>query len=162
WRGEARDNGRRRQDNERETGRCRDKSQRHSNHPQQPIQGSERGAPFGVWRQSPAHSWILNCHTSRRARTSVVKLRRYRKTLFGSGTTYRLSSRWNCGTVIFGIACCALLMMTLPNGARSRTLPAYRIAAPPQHGGRAYHVSPTGSDSNPGSEARPFKTIQKA
>jgi hypothetical protein len=33
---------------------------------------------------------------------------------------------------------------------------------PPQHGGRVYHVALTGSDSNPGSEARPFKTIQKA
>jgi hypothetical protein len=33
---------------------------------------------------------------------------------------------------------------------------------PAQRGGRAYHVSPAGSDSNPGSEARPFRTIQKA
>ncbi|HEV2664237.1 MAG TPA: hypothetical protein VG324_04965, partial [Blastocatellia bacterium] len=55
-----------------------------------------------------------------------------------------------------------IIIMTLPNGGRSRTQPAYRIATPPQHGGRAYHVSPTGSDSDPGSEARPFRTIQRA
>jgi parallel beta helix pectate lyase-like protein/uncharacterized protein DUF1565 len=84
------------------------------------------------------------------------------KRLFVSHATYRLSSLCNCMALVFGIACCALLMMTLPNEARSRTQPAHRIAMPPQHGGRAYHVSPTGSDSNPGSEARPFRTIQKA
>jgi hypothetical protein len=64
--------------------------------------------------------------------------------------------------LIFGGACCAFIMMTLTNEARSQTQPAYRIATAPQHGGRAYHVSPTGSDSNPGSETRPFRTIQKA
>jgi len=84
------------------------------------------------------------------------------KRLFVSHTTYRLSSLCNCVALVFGIACYAFIMMTLPNVARSRTQPAYHIATPPQHGGRAYHVSPTGSDSNPGSEARPFRTIQKA
>src|SRR5262245_38237878 len=33
---------------------------------------------------------------------------------------------------------------------------------PPQSGGVRYYVSPTGTDSNPGSETQPFKTIQKA
>jgi hypothetical protein len=84
------------------------------------------------------------------------------KRLFASHTTYRLSSLSNCVALVFGIACCALIMKTLPNGARSQTQPAYRIATPPQHGGRAYHVSPAGSDSSPGSVARPFRTIQKA
>ncbi|HEV2667068.1 MAG TPA: right-handed parallel beta-helix repeat-containing protein, partial [Blastocatellia bacterium] len=84
------------------------------------------------------------------------------KRLFISHTTYRISSLCNCVALVFGIACCALLMMALPNGTRYRTEPAYRITTPSQHGGRAYHVSPTGSDSNPGSEARPFRTIQRA
>src|SRR5262249_31357167 len=35
------------------------------------------------------------------------------------------------------------------------------VPAPPGPG-TTYYVSPTGSDSNPGSEAAPFKTIQKA
>jgi hypothetical protein len=50
-------------------------------------------------------------------------------------------------------------MMTLPS---TRTRSAFGQSAPPQHGGRAYHVSPTGSDTAPGSESRPFRTIQKA
>ena len=36
------------------------------------------------------------------------------------------------------------------------------VPGAPQRRGATYHVSPTGSDSNPGSEARPFRTIQKA
>jgi hypothetical protein len=48
---------------------------------------------------------------------------------------------------VFGIACLA--------GAGA-------VPGAPQRGGATYHVSPTGSDSNPGSAARPFKTIQKA
>jgi hypothetical protein len=82
--------------------------------------------------------------------------------LYVTQTTYRLSSLINRVEMVFGVACCAFIMMTLPNVARSRTRPAYCIATPPAHGGRAYHVSPAGSDSGPGSQARPFKTIQKA
>lgn len=89
-------------------------------------------------------------------------MKRYMKRLFVPHTTYRPSSLCNCAALVFGIACCAFIMMTPLNGARSRTQPAYRIATPPQHGGRAYHVAPTGSDSGPGSDARPFRTIQKA
>jgi hypothetical protein len=53
-------------------------------------------------------------------------------------------------------------MITPHSGARSRTQRDYRAATPPRHDGRAYHVSPAGFDSNPGSEALPFRTIQKA
>ena len=74
----------------------------------------------------------------------------------------RLSLLCNCVALVFSGICCAFIMMTLTNEARSQTQSSYRIATPPQHGARAYHVSPTGSDSNPGSEARPFRTIQKA
>jgi Right handed beta helix region len=73
--------------------------------------------------------------------------------------TYRHS---DCAALVFGVACCAFIMAPPLSGTRSRTQPACRIATPPQHGGRAYHVAPTGSDSGPGSEARPFRTIQKA
>jgi hypothetical protein len=82
--------------------------------------------------------------------------------LFVPRATRRLSSLCNRAAQVFGVACCAFIMMTPSNGARSRTRPAYCAAEPPQQGGRAYHVAPTGSDSNPGSEARPFRTIQKA
>src|SRR5262249_12458482 len=85
------------------------------------------------------------------------------KGLFVPRVPYCLSTLYNCVAIVFGVACFAfIIMMTPPNGARSRTQPANRITMPPQHGGRAYHVSPTGADSNPGSEARPFRTIQKA
>jgi hypothetical protein len=63
---------------------------------------------------------------------------------------------------VFGIACYAFIMMALPNVTRPQTQPANGIGTSTQHGGRVYHVSPRGSDSNPGSEARPFRTIQKA
>jgi parallel beta helix pectate lyase-like protein/uncharacterized protein DUF1565 len=89
-------------------------------------------------------------------------LKYYMKRLFVPRTPCRLSLLCNFVALVFSITCCAFIIMTLPNEARSQTQPAYRIATPPQHGGRVYHVSPTGSDSNPGSEARPFKTIQKA
>jgi parallel beta helix pectate lyase-like protein/pectate lyase-like protein len=49
--------------------------------------------------------------------------------------------------LVFGVACLAIV------GA---------VPSAPQRGGATYHVSPTGSDSNPGSAARPFRTIQKA
>jgi hypothetical protein len=52
-----------------------------------------------------------------------------------------------CVAPVFGVACLAII------GA---------VAGAPQRGVATYHVSPTGSDSNPGSEARPFRTIQKA
>jgi len=84
------------------------------------------------------------------------------KRLFVPLTPYRLSLLCNSVALVFCGICCAFIMMALANKARSQTQPPYRIATPPQHGGRAYHVSPAGSDSNPGSEARPFKTIQKA
>ena len=58
----------------------------------------------------------------------------------------RFFSVCKCVALVFGIACLAII------GA---------VPALPQHGGR-HHVSPAGSDSNPGSEARPFRTIQKA
>jgi hypothetical protein len=48
---------------------------------------------------------------------------------------------------VFGVACLAII------GA---------VPGAPQRGVTTYHVSSTGSDSNPGSEARPFRTIQKA
>jgi len=86
------------------------------------------------------------------------------KRLFVPRAPYRLYSHFNCAAPFFGVACCAFIMIMAPlhNGTRFRTQPTYPIATPPQHGARAYHVSPTGSDSNPGSEARPFRTIQKA
>jgi hypothetical protein len=69
-----------------------------------------------------------------------------------------------CAFIFIIVACCAFIFIKVksPDWGRSQTQPANRIATPQQHGGRAYHVSPTGSDSNPGSEARPFRTIQKA
>jgi hypothetical protein len=84
------------------------------------------------------------------------------KRLFVPHTLCRLSLLCNCVALVFSGICCAFIMMTLTNKARSQTQPPYRIAMPAQRGGRAYHVSPAGSDSNPGSEARPFRTIQKA
>jgi Right handed beta helix region/Pel9A-like, right handed beta helix region len=59
----------------------------------------------------------------------------------------RFFSVCKCVALVFGIACLAII------GA---------VPGAPQRGGATYHVSPTGSDSNPGSEARPFRTIQKA
>jgi hypothetical protein len=52
-----------------------------------------------------------------------------------------------CVALVFGVACLAI------TGA---------VPGAPQRGVATYHVSPTGSDFNPGSEARPFRTIQKA
>jgi hypothetical protein len=59
----------------------------------------------------------------------------------------RFFSVCKCVAPIFGVACLAII------GA---------VHGAPQRGVATYHVSPTGSDSNPGSEARPFRTIQKA
>ena len=84
------------------------------------------------------------------------------KGLFVPRVTYRPSALCNCAALVFGVACCAFVMITPHGGARSQTQPADRIATPTRHGGRAYYVSPAGSDSDPGSEARPFRTIQKA
>ena len=84
------------------------------------------------------------------------------KRLFVTHIPCRLSLLCNCVALVFSGICCAFIMMTLTNEARSQTQSSYRTATPPQRGGRVYHVSPTGSDSNPGSEARPFRTIQKA
>jgi hypothetical protein len=59
----------------------------------------------------------------------------------------RFFSVFKCVAPVFGVACLAII------GA---------VPGAPQRGVATYHVSPTGSDSNPGSEARPFRTIQKA
>jgi hypothetical protein len=59
----------------------------------------------------------------------------------------RFFSVCKCMALVFGIACLAII------GA---------VPGAPQRGGATYHVSPTGSDSNPGSKARPFRTIQRA
>ncbi|HEV2666424.1 MAG TPA: DUF1565 domain-containing protein, partial [Blastocatellia bacterium] len=59
----------------------------------------------------------------------------------------RFFSVCKCVALVFGVACLAII------GA---------VLGAPQRGVATYHVSPTGSDSNPGSEARPFRTIQKA
>jgi hypothetical protein len=91
-----------------------------------------------------------------------VELRYRMKRLFVSSAPYRLSSLRNYVALVFGVAFCVFILMTLPNGARSQSQSAYLIAMPPQHGGRVYHVSPAGLDSNPGSETRPFRTIQRA
>jgi hypothetical protein len=84
------------------------------------------------------------------------------KKLFIPSATYRLSSFCNFAAPVFALACCAFIMLALPDGARSRTRPDYCAATAPQQGARSYYVAPAGSDSNPGSEALPFRTIQKA
>ncbi|HEX5083002.1 MAG TPA: right-handed parallel beta-helix repeat-containing protein [Blastocatellia bacterium] len=84
------------------------------------------------------------------------------KRLFVHYALSRLSSFRNCAALALGVACCAFTMMTISNEARSKPRSASRVAMPPQRGGRVYYVASTGSDSNPGSESRPFRTIQKA
>src|SRR5215475_15183317 len=59
----------------------------------------------------------------------------------------RFFSDCKCLALVFGIASLAIV------GA---------VPGAPQRGVATYHVSPTGSDYNPGSESRPFRTIQKA
>jgi hypothetical protein len=59
----------------------------------------------------------------------------------------RFFSVYKCVPLVFGIACLAITSA---------------VPGAPHRGVATYHVSPTGSDSNPGSEARPFRTIQKA
>src|SRR5215813_10133172 len=59
----------------------------------------------------------------------------------------RFFSVCKCVALVFGTASLAIV------GA---------VPGAPQRGVATYHVSPTGSDYNPGSEARPFRTIQKA
>jgi hypothetical protein len=59
----------------------------------------------------------------------------------------RFFSVHKCVAPVFGVACLAIISA---------------VTGAPQRGVATYHVSPTGSDSNPGSEARPFRTIQKA
>src|SRR6266508_2063678 len=76
-----------------------------------------------------------------------VEWRCYMRRLFVPLAPQRFFSVCKCVALVFGIACLAII------GA---------VPTPTQHSGRVYHVSPTGSDSNPGSEARPFRTIQKA
>ncbi len=76
-----------------------------------------------------------------------VELRCYMRRLFVPLAPQRFFSVCKCVALVFGIACLAII------GA---------ISGAPQRRGATYHVSPTGSDSNPGSEARPFRTIQKA
>src|SRR5262245_7060286 len=74
-----------------------------------------------------------------------VEWRCYMRRLFVPLAPRRLFSVCRRVALVFGIACLA--------GA---------VPGAPQRGGATYHVSPTGSDSNPGSAARPFRTIQKA
>src|SRR5262245_39890859 len=76
-----------------------------------------------------------------------VEWRCYMRRLFVPLAPQRFFSVCKCVALVFGIACLAII------GA---------VHGAPQRGKATYHVSPTGSDSNPGSEARPFKTIQKA
>src|SRR5262247_3201118 len=76
-----------------------------------------------------------------------VEWRCYMKRLFVPLAPQRFFSVCKCVAPIFGITCLAII------GA---------VSGAPQRGVATYHVSPTGSDSNPGSEARPFRTIQKA
>ena len=59
----------------------------------------------------------------------------------------RFFSVCKCVALVLGVACLAIIVA---------------VPGAPQRGVATYHVSPTGSDSNPGSEARPFRTIQKA
>jgi len=67
--------------------------------------------------------------------------------LFVPLAPHRFFSVRKCVAPILGVACLAII------GA---------VPGAPQRGVATYHVSPTGSDSSPGSEARPFRTIQKA
>src|SRR5215470_5964986 len=76
-----------------------------------------------------------------------VEWRCYMRRLFVPLAPQRFFSVCKCVAPVFGVACLAIIG-----------------AAPgaPERGVATYHISPTGSDSNPGSEARPFRTIQKA
>src|SRR5499427_5438900 len=76
-----------------------------------------------------------------------VEWRCYMRRLFVPLAPQRFFSVSKCVMPVFGIACLAII------GA---------VHGAPQRGVATYHVSPTGSDANPGSEARPFRTIQKA
>src|SRR5262245_3868720 len=67
--------------------------------------------------------------------------------LFVTLAPRRFFSVCKCVALVFGVASLAII------GA---------VPGAPQRGVATYHVSPTGSDSNPGSESRPFRTIQKA
>jgi hypothetical protein len=71
----------------------------------------------------------------------------YMRRLFVPLAPQRFFSVCKCVALVFSVACLAII------GA---------VPGAPQRGVATYHVSPTGSDSNPGSEARPFRTIQKA
>src|SRR5215471_460607 len=76
-----------------------------------------------------------------------VEWRCYMRRLFVPLAPQRFFSVCKCVAPVFGVACLAII------GA---------VPGAPQRGVATYHVSPAGSDSNPGSEARPFRTIQKA
>ncbi len=93
---------------------------------------------------------------------------------------YRLTPPYSYGAIIFAAACCALFIFlmapareSIPDGSgaltdggatRSEDSVAITISAAtaPQRGGTTYYVSPRGADLNPGTEAKPFRTIQKA
>ena len=71
-----------------------------------------------------------------------------------------MSRKQKPGRVILSaLALC--LFVSIP---ASHSIPGKTTFAtwPPQSSGTVYYVSPTGSDSNPGSERRPFRTLQKA
>src|SRR5215510_2981563 len=76
-----------------------------------------------------------------------VDWRCFMRRLFVPLAPQRFFSVCKCVAPVFGVACLAII------GA---------VPGAPQRGMATYRVSPTGSDSNPGSEARPFRTIQKA
>jgi PKD repeat protein len=56
----------------------------------------------------------------------------------------------------------AVISATYNGTTRSATLTITAPAAPPPASGRVLYVSPSGSDSNSGSQTSPFRTIQKA
>jgi PKD domain/Right handed beta helix region/Protein of unknown function (DUF1565) len=57
----------------------------------------------------------------------------------------------------------AKVVATIGGGATAEATLVISVSGPtPLGGGEKYYVSPTGSDSNPGTEALPFKTIQRA
>lgn len=67
---------------------------------------------------------------------------------------------------LFGLAICIVSVLSLVAGAATHlSWPSAAQAGPNPaalSAGSAYYVSPTGNDSNPGSEAQPFRTIGRA
>ncbi len=63
------------------------------------------------------------------------------------------SPRWLIGAVV---------LLPLLWGGRDALARATNRQGPPTSSGTVYYVAPTGSDSNPGTEAKPWRTVQKA